>query len=128
MAGTNRAYWMTPLVPSSLARGTSLRGLARALPPWWATDVASRLELEEKAAAARKGVMAMVGLTVFIGVVSLRSFGVGEERSAAWLNARWHPIGYAGFNAAEHGYRVYAPRRAIEAVERVAESIVVDVV
>lgn len=61
---------MTPLVPSSLGSGTSLRTFARPEAPEWAvTALASRREPVEKAAvAARKGKMAVAGLTVSIEV------------------------------------------------------------
>lgn len=70
-----RAYWTTPLVPSSLGRRTSLRGLARLDPaPWGVRELASRRWVMGRTAAARKGMSAVVGLTVFSGSVSFLVF------------------------------------------------------
>lgn len=56
---------MTPLVPSSLGRGTSLRTLPK-LAEWGVSEVASCRDVVVKAAAARKGISAEAGLTKIV--------------------------------------------------------------
>lgn len=59
-----KAYCKTPLVPSSLGRGTSLRALASDEPaPWGVREDASRRAVMGREAAALKGTKAVVGLT-----------------------------------------------------------------
>ena len=63
---TYRAYWTTPLVPSSEGRGTSRRGPERLVPaPWGVNWLALRFALVAiPAAAYRKGTMAVMGFAV----------------------------------------------------------------
>lgn len=78
--GTHSAYWMTPLVPSSLGRGTSLRGLAsaEAPAPCGVNELASRRELAVNAAAVRKGTREVAGLAA----VRLSAFQEPGRREA----------------------------------------------
>lgn len=106
---------MTPLVPSSLGRGTSLRTLPK-LAEWGVSEVASCRDVVVKAAAARKGISAEAGLTI----------NCDEDSALATLS---HFIYcYACFTR-ERACVVWllgkfdAPRRAIEAADRVAGNI-----
>lgn len=74
---------MTPLLPSSLGRGTSLRALARPAAPEWAVSaLASRREPVEKAAAVRKGRIAVEGRT--------KSCGFGVSYTSGAIQRRRH--------------------------------------
>jgi hypothetical protein len=92
---------MTLLVFSSLGRGTSLRTLAKLVPAvWGVTELACRRELALIAAAARKGTIAVVGLTVELE----------EDGASVRIALRVSEVG------GRWGFR--APRRAIETADR----------
>lgn len=102
-----RAYWITFFAFSSLGRGISLRGLARPpAAPWGVRELALRRAEALMAAAARKGTREVVGLTACVSEASVE---VAKTRHRGSLTEQTG---------------VYnAPRRAIEAADRVEGSI-----